>query len=227
MGVISIIGNKSGKLRQFYEGLLKIKPALVSGDYVEYEEEKIRWGLDPKELIEKDKEIVVGERQILVQLESDDIENDYKKMKVSEAIKKRYSCRSYSSKKVTKGLIKELLELANWAPSANNQQNRQFIVITGKKDREYLAEMNNQKHLGEAPVVILITTKLSKEIIDDYLKSLEEWEMTVNKKKPSDIKITNGFKEEFREMKYKWMISDTAAAAENLILAAVEKGQEL
>ena len=97
-------------------------------------------------------------------------------------------------------------------------------MITDKKDRKYLAEMNNQGHLGEAPVVILITTKLSKEIIDDYLKSLEEWEMTVNRKKPSDIKITNGFKEEFREMKYKWMISDTAAAAENLILAAVEKG---
>jgi len=145
-------------------------------------------------------------------------------MKVSEAIKKRYSCRSYLGKQVTERLIKELLELANWAPSAGNQQNRQFIVITNGENRKYLAEMNNQRQLEKAPVTILVTTKLDKESVDDYLKSLEKWEMMVNKKNPSDFEITDEFKKEFREMKYKWMISDAAAAVENLMLAAVEKG---
>jgi len=145
-------------------------------------------------------------------------------MKVSQAINKRYSCRNYSQRKVSKKVIKQLLELANQAPSAGNQQNREFVVITNNDDRNYLAEMNNQTQLKEATVVILVTTKLSKQSTANYLKSLEKWEMTVNSIKPKDFKVTKAFTDELREMKYKWMISDAAAAVENLMLAAVEKG---
>ncbi|MBU1130340.1 nitroreductase family protein [Patescibacteria group bacterium] len=145
-------------------------------------------------------------------------------MKLSQAIKKRYSCRSYSPKKVSKKIILELLELANQAPSAGNQQNRQFIVITNKNNRKYLSQMNNQTQLKEAPVVILATAKLSQQTTANYLKSLEKWGMTINGKTPAKFKLTNAFKKEFIEMKFKWMVSDVAAAVENLMLVAVEKG---
>lgn len=136
-------------------------------------------------------------------------------MKVEEAIKKRYSCRSYSDKPVDKKIILELLELANWAPSASNKQNRQFVVITNQEDRRWLAEMNNQGHLAEAPVVILVTTRVNPYFKDkeDYLKGLAEWEMRAS-----------GEINEFEKMMTKWGICDAAAAVENLVLAATERG---
>lgn len=145
-------------------------------------------------------------------------------MKVNEAIKKRYSCRDYSKRKVSRELIKELLKLANQAPSAANKQNREFIVITDKEGRKFLARLNNQEHLEGAPVVILAISKLDKETTSDHLNSLKKWDMTVSGIKPDEFKVTEDFKNELKEMKYKWMISDTAAAVENLMLAAVEKG---
>jgi len=145
-------------------------------------------------------------------------------MKVSEAIKNRYSCRSYSDKKVPEKLLLDLLELANQAPSAANQQNREFIIITNKENKKYLAKMNNQPHLEQAPVVILATTKLSHETVADYLKLLENWEMTVQGIAPDKFKATKEFEDELKEMKYKWMIQDVAASIENLMLAAIEKG---
>jgi len=69
-------------------------------------------------------------------------------MELIKAIKNRYSCRSYSNKPVNQKIIKKLLELANLAPSANNGQNRYFIVITKQEDRKWLANMNNQPYLG-------------------------------------------------------------------------------
>lgn len=86
MGVISIIGKNSSKLRGYYENLLGKQSIIANGDYVQYEEEKMGWGFDPKEIIEKTGEVKVGERQILIQLESDDIEEDYKKVKTLSEI---------------------------------------------------------------------------------------------------------------------------------------------
>lgn len=145
-------------------------------------------------------------------------------MELTEAIKKRYSCRSYSSKKISKEQVLELLELANQAPSASNKQNREFIVITSEENRKWLANMNNQPYLGEAPVVILAVTKLNKETTSDYLKDLVDWEMTINGIKPNEFTATQAFEQVLQEMRYKWMICDVAAAVENLLLAATDKG---
>ncbi len=145
-------------------------------------------------------------------------------MKVSQAIRQRYSCRSYSSKKVPRKIILGLLELANQAPSAINQQNRNFIIVTDKKSRDFLAEMNNQEHLVQAPTVILVCSRLCQETVTDYLGYLEKWEMTVNGIRPGELKATSEFEDEVREMRYRWMVSDAAAAVENLLLAATDKG---
>lgn len=145
-------------------------------------------------------------------------------MKLTQAINQRYSCRSYSSKKIPKKVILDLLKLANQAPSAGNKQNRQFIVITDEKNRQYLKQMNNQSYFAEAPVVILVCSKLPRETTVEYLNSLEKWELTVKGVQPKDIEITQKFENDLKEMRYKWMVSDAAAAVENLLLAATEKG---
>jgi nitroreductase len=145
-------------------------------------------------------------------------------MDFEEVVKNRYSCRSYSDKKVDKETIRKLLTMANGAPSAANGQNRQFVVITGEADREWLGKMNNQEYMAEAPVDILVTTKLSQETVEDYLKSLAEWEMTINGVDPKKVKVDKTLENEVREMKYKWMMSDAAAAVENLLLAATSMG---
>jgi nitroreductase len=144
-------------------------------------------------------------------------------MEFEQVVKNRYSCRNYSPKKVDKSLILELIETANTAPSANNGQNRQFVIIADDSDRKWLGEMNNQPYLAQAPVDILVTTRLNQETVEDYLKSLIDWEMTLNGKDPKDVKPDDLLRNEVKEMKYKWMISDVAAAVENLILAATNK----
>ncbi len=136
-------------------------------------------------------------------------------MGLVDVIRKRHSCRSYSNKPVDKKTVVKLLELANWAPSAGNNQNRQFVVITGREDRKWLAEMNNQSYLAEAPVVILVTTRMNPyfESKEKYLKDLEKWEMRAS----SEVDDLEG-------MARKWGIEDAAAAVENLLLAATEMG---
>ena len=145
-------------------------------------------------------------------------------MEFEKVIKSRYSCRNYSDKKIDKKIIIKLLELANLAPSAGNGQNRQFVVITKDEDRKWLSNMNNQPYLASAAVDILVTTKLSQETVGEYLRSLIEWEMTLNGKDPTKVKASQELVNELREMKYKWMISDVAAAVENLLLTATNEG---
>jgi len=145
-------------------------------------------------------------------------------MKVTEAINKRYSCRNYSEKPVGKEEITELVELANQAPSAGNQQNREFIVITDEEDRKWLGKMNGQPHLHQAPVVILVVSEMPDQNPEEYLEGLKKWEMTVNGVPPDEVEITDHFRDELVSMNIKFMVSDAAAAVENLLLSATEKG---
>lgn len=72
-----------------------------------------------------------------------------------EEIIKRKSVRAYMNKEVEKELLLEVLEAGRLAPSALNIQPWKFIVITDRNLREKLAvACNNQKFVGEAPVVI-------------------------------------------------------------------------
>jgi nitroreductase len=145
-------------------------------------------------------------------------------METIEAIRKRYSCRNYSDNPVSKEVVVQLLELANLAPSAANNQNRQFVVITDSEDRQYLADMNHQPHIGVAPVVILFSSKLNRENARQYLEYLKKWDMTVNTVQPDKVEVTGQFENDLREMYSKWEISDVAAAVENFMLVAVDKG---
>ena len=76
-------------------------------------------------------------------------------MNVYEAMKARRSVRSYQDKPVPEEVLMRILEAARIAPSAGNRQHWKFVVVTDKEIRKKLAEAaNNQRFVGEAPVII-------------------------------------------------------------------------
>ena len=80
-------------------------------------------------------------------------------MTVLEAIRKRYSCRSYKEKPIEQEKLEELLEAARLAPSARNMQDWRFVVVTDKEKKRKLAEAaNNQTFLEKAGAVIIACT---------------------------------------------------------------------
>jgi nitroreductase len=77
-------------------------------------------------------------------------------MDLYQAIKKRYSCRSYSSKPIKQEKLEKILEAARQAPSAKNLQDWRFIVVTDERKRKQLAiAANEQMFIADAPVVLV------------------------------------------------------------------------
>jgi len=58
---------------------------------------------------------------------------------VIENIKQRRSIRKYSSTRVPREILDEILEAAQWAPSAHNAQPCRFIILTEKNSKKELA----------------------------------------------------------------------------------------
>ncbi len=76
-------------------------------------------------------------------------------MKVSEAIKKRRSVRSYKKDPVPEDKLNKILEAARLAPSAHNAQDWKFVVVKEEKKRKKIAETSGQRFIAEAPVIIV------------------------------------------------------------------------
>jgi len=82
---------------------------------------------------------------------------DERKMEVFEAILGRRSIRRYLSKPVGEEKIIKCLYAAVWAPSANNSQHWNFIVVTDAETRKRMAEVHTWgRFMAEAPVVIAV-----------------------------------------------------------------------
>jgi nitroreductase len=77
-------------------------------------------------------------------------------MDVMDAIRKRYSCRSYDNQPVPDETLRELLEAARLAPSARNLQDWRFVVVTEPEIREKLCKQAiRQEFVQQAPVIIV------------------------------------------------------------------------
>jgi len=76
---------------------------------------------------------------------------------VFEAIKSRRSIRAYTRKEVPEEDVEKLIDAARWAPSAGNIQPWEFIVVrdTAIKRRLSTAALD-QTFIEEAPVVIVV-----------------------------------------------------------------------
>ena len=87
-------------------------------------------------------------------------------MDVMEAIKKRYSVRSYQDQAVEKEKLDSILEAARLAPSASNRQEWRFIVVRDKDIRQRLMQAaKDQAFVGQAPVVIACCAKTDSHVM--------------------------------------------------------------
>lgn len=76
-------------------------------------------------------------------------------MSVMEAIRTRRSVRAYQDKDIPRETLEEILNAARLAPSARNKQKWNFVVVTDENIKQKLVPAaNNQKFVGQAPVVI-------------------------------------------------------------------------
>ena len=75
-------------------------------------------------------------------------------MDVYEAIRRRYSVRSYQKKDVEQDKLQRILEAGRLAPTARNRQELKLVVVRDAKLRKALAEAAGQPFVGQAPVVI-------------------------------------------------------------------------
>lgn len=117
-------------------------------------------------------------------------------MEFSEVLAKRRSVRHFNNKlPVSDKDIRELLEAAVSAPTAGNIQPWRFVVAQSLEARERLAASLGQRWAAAAPVVIAVCVD------------------------PRPCSARYG---ERGERLY--AIQDTAAAVENILLAAVDKG---
>lgn len=116
-------------------------------------------------------------------------------MKTLECIKSRRSIRRYKKKKIPDEILNEILEAAVCAPSAGNLQDWIFIVVRNEKKKQELAEAAyGQDFVVEAPVVIVVC---------------------------SDLERISYYGRRGREL---YSIQDTAAATQNILLAAWDFG---
>lgn len=117
-------------------------------------------------------------------------------MEFAEVLQKRRSVRHFNAKLAVKDEdVRALLLAAVSAPSAGNIQPWRFTVVRSNAARERLAAALHQRWATSAPVVIVISV---------------------------DPRPCNARYGSRGEMLY--ALQDTAAAAENILLAAVDRG---
>jgi len=113
-----------------------------------------------------------------------------------EATKLRRSTRDFTREEVSEEEAERLLEAARWAPSAGNIQPWEFVVVRESGRKRRLAEAAlDQSFIEEAPVVIVVCA-------DENRSGLGYGNRGINL----------------------YCIQDTAAAVENMLLAACALG---
>ncbi len=107
----------------------------------------------------------------------------------------RYSCRSFTAAPVGGAETARLLEAARWAPSAGNVQPWRFVAVTSERVRRALARAAGQEFLASAPLVLAVCAV------------------------PEESARRYGARG--RSL---YVLQDTAAATENILLQAAEMG---
>jgi nitroreductase len=148
-------------------------------------------------------------------------------MDVQTAIRTRRSVRRYRNTPVSREVIHELLEAANLAPSATNRQPWEFVVV----HRSYLDRFEDTLKEAFRERVASVSEEAMRQAIKDLslpedpsgdkLKALGAFYRTLG---GAPVAIGVGLPREKDPWVWKNNICDAAAAIENLLLAAWDKG---
>lgn len=136
-------------------------------------------------------------------------------MELTEAIRKRRSIRRYREDPVPEELLRELLELACWAPSAENEQPWYFVALTSPEEREKLCRTMEQ--VAEDMRVHLET------ILPRHPRIVGETANFLRRLGGAPVCILVFQQRDYGELRDS-MLESTAAAIQTLLLAARERG---
>lgn len=115
---------------------------------------------------------------------------------VMEAIKRRRSVRRFKSDPVGEEDLQKILNAARWAPSAGNMQPLELVIVKDEEVKQRLARAAlDQTFIAEAPVVIVVCANVPR---------------TTRRYGHRGTKL--------------YVIQDTAAATQNIHLAAYSLG---
>ena len=95
-------------------------------------------------------------------------------METSDNIKSRRTVRKYLDRPIPKVIIDKLIEAAKHAPSSDDSQSWEFIVISNKKIKRELSELHPwSSHIKNAPISIAIlgNTELCKDDFHNTINS--------------------------------------------------------
>lgn len=135
-------------------------------------------------------------------------------------IKNRHSVRLFTDQPVSEDDLQTLLEAANLAPSAHNQQSWRFIIVQGDKKRE-LVEMVSAKavEFPKSASVLLRMASRSMASAPAVIAVANTGDLIEHGTKLFQLDQDRGH-DFFRTME----IQSSAAAVENLLLAATSLG---
>lgn len=88
-------------------------------------------------------------------------------MEFSKLVQHRYSCRSFSTRKVEKETILKILQAAQAAPSAVNAQPFHLLVLQDEKQLEKVGQATKDRG---APLIIIVCTKPTEAWVNPYTK---------------------------------------------------------
>jgi len=95
-------------------------------------------------------------------------------MDAIEALKGRRSVRVYEDKPVPKEIIEEIIDTARLAPTANNIQPWEFIVITDAGTRRSIAELTDWgKFIAQSGACVAVYAKAVKHYLEDGSAAIE------------------------------------------------------
>ena len=77
-------------------------------------------------------------------------------------LRTRRSVRAFRHEPIPEETLCELVELANWAPSAGNLQARDFVLVRDPKKKLALAHAADQGIIAEAPAVLVVCTNSNR-----------------------------------------------------------------
>lgn len=90
------------------------------------------------------------------------------------AIKTRRSVRSYQAKPIPREVLEDVIDCARLAPSANNRQPWEFIVVTEKDTRKKLADISDYgKFIADAPACVAVFCEETKYYLEDGCAAVE------------------------------------------------------
>ena len=129
-------------------------------------------------------------------------------MELLEVLKGRSSTRRFQNRELTQDTIQELIDIAIWAPTASNAQPWGFVVIQDQKEMKVMSD--------QAKTLLLEHMKVNPRM-EMYRPSLENPNFNIFYNAPSLILI-------YGKKEHPYTPQDCSMAAQNLMLAAWEKG---